>query len=128
MTHLSVRELYEIQPGSPQHRWLRDDFALFGGTLLYRIWSADRILLYVGVSQNPFERLRTHAQNAPWWPHATLITYQIFRAGHDALAAERTAIRTEAPLFNKRSAVSSGPSVGAARHRLPAQPETSRHD
>jgi predicted GIY-YIG superfamily endonuclease len=76
-----------------------------GVTLLYRLWDRWGRLLYVGISGNPIERWRTHAQKKRWWCAVDLITWEAHTKEHLALAAERTAIRSERPAHNRRSAV-----------------------
>lgn len=96
-----------VKPEMPAERWRREDLALpVGCTALYRMWGTIGGLLYVGITGNLIERWRRHAQKAPWWPEVDLITYETYPKEHLALAAERSAIRTERPAFNIRSATS----------------------
>lgn len=87
-------------------RWRREDLALpLGFTALYRTWDAAGALLYVGITGNPIERWRKHAQKTPWWSCVDLITCELYPKEYLALDAERAAIRAERPAFNIRSAV-----------------------
>jgi predicted GIY-YIG superfamily endonuclease len=65
----------------------------------------DGTLLYVGITNNPIERWRSHAQRKDWWCAVDRIEVADYPNLRTALAAEVTAIRTEAPLYNVRSAV-----------------------
>ena len=92
-----------VKPERPGQKWARDFEA---GTWLYRIYSADDTLLYVGVTTNPVERLRSyaHKRGRKWWVSVDRITLLWFAENYEALAAERTVIKSERPVHNKRSA------------------------
>lgn len=90
----------------PGDRWRAEDFDVIGdATLLYRMWTADRRLLYVGITGNPAERWMKHRQTKSWWPDVALIGHARYTHEWKALAAEVHAIRVERPLHNRRSAV-----------------------
>lgn len=79
-----------------------------GGTFIYQLRDdADR-LLYVGITGNPVERWRRHAQRKPWWPDVATIEYDIVPKESIALERERELIRRDRPLYNIRSAVARG--------------------
>ena len=65
----------------------------------------DDTLLYVGITSNPIERWRSHAQRKDWWCAVDRIAVEDHPNERSALAAEVMAIRTESPLYNVRSAV-----------------------
>lgn len=69
-------------------------------TALYRHWNADGILLYVGISLKPFERLAAHAYGSHWADDIASVTMEYFDSREDADAAERRAIREERPAHN----------------------------
>lgn len=69
-------------------------------TTLYRLFSADNQLLYVGVAGNPGRRFEQHAGEKPWWGEVAITELEHFATREEALAAERVAIRDEAPLYN----------------------------
>lgn len=77
------------------------------GVELYRLYNADDCLLYVGVSTNLVERLRSHAHRPPagkpWFGDVAYCSLENFREEWQALEAERAAIRSERPLYNIRS-------------------------
>ncbi|MFE7928356.1 GIY-YIG nuclease family protein [Streptomyces sp. NPDC057456] len=70
-------------------------------TALYRLRDAVGHLLYVGITTNPAERFRKHESLSPWWPlvAAHTVDWQTNRPA--AALAEATAIRDEAPLYNR---------------------------
>lgn len=76
---------------------------------LYRLYDAADRLLYVGVSCQVVERLRSnsHRCGKPWWSEVAYCTLESFPKGWQALEAEVSAIRRERPRYNKRSAVAS---------------------
>ena len=67
---------------------------------LYRHFSSDGGLLYVGVSRNPFERLADHIRRGDWSLEIATITLQWFDDQQEALDAEHAAIIAERPLWN----------------------------
>lgn len=90
----------------PTGNWRSDDLTVEGGvTLLYRMWTADRQLLYIGITGNPAERWMRHRRTKPWWPDVALIGHARYTHEWKALHAEVRAIRTERPIHNRRSAV-----------------------
>lgn len=73
-------------------------------TILYRFFDVDDALLYVGVTKRPSERWTAHRRTSAWWPSVAFLAFEIHPHDRAALDAETAAIRTELPLFNKRSA------------------------
>jgi predicted GIY-YIG superfamily endonuclease len=73
-------------------------------TALYRHFDTDGVLLYVGITNNPAARFKSHAQHAPWMDFAASHTGEWFESRDEALAAESAAIRAELPVFNKAGA------------------------
>lgn len=68
--------------------------------VLYRHFSSDGQLLYVGVSKNGFDRLADHVRSSDWRREIASITLQWFDDLDEALDAECAAINTERPLWN----------------------------
>lgn len=66
---------------------------------LYRHFSADGALLYVGVSVNAVSRLGGHRRSGWFWDIAT-ITLEHYDTKDEALLAEALAITYEKPLHN----------------------------
>lgn len=74
-----------------------------GGHQVYRLYGATfRDLLYVGVSWSALVRASQHRDSKQWWREITRIVVQNFPSRADAEQAERLAIITEAPLYNRQ--------------------------
>lgn len=69
-------------------------------TTLYRMYDADRVLLYVGISNRPHVRFAQHAADKPWWTEVAHIAVEHHPGRGWAAQAERHAIETEQPLYN----------------------------
>ena len=68
---------------------------------VYRCYDESGRLIYVGSSLNLFGRLATH-RNQTWWaPQVTKVVAKVYPNGVVAREAERKAIRTENPRWNK---------------------------
>lgn len=70
-------------------------------TELYRHFDAAGKLLYVGISLSTAVRLASHKTNSRWARQIASITIERFPTRAAALAAERAAIETEHPVYNK---------------------------
>lgn len=79
-------------------------------TAVYRFYDEDDRCLYVGITNNPDQRFRQHAESKHWWERVkhsrTLVMWYANRM--EAEAAEEHAIVTERPLFNIEHAVVEG--------------------
>lgn len=71
-----------------------------GPTKLYRHFDAEGRLLYVGISLGVLHRLAQHMNGSHWAEGIARVEVESFPTRGAALAAERTAIRTEQPLHN----------------------------
>lgn len=71
-----------------------------GTTYLYRLTDRYGTLLYIGITNNPDRRMEQHASTKPWWDEVRYGHLEVYRTRAQALAAERTAIRQERPLYN----------------------------
>ena len=69
-------------------------------TQLYRHFDKNNNLLYVGISLSTFNRLSQHKDHSGWFYGITNVTIEHFPTREEALAAERKAIKSEAPKFN----------------------------
>lgn len=71
-------------------------------TALYRLYDADDVLLYIGISNSPDFRWRAHlySDSKKWAPLATRRTDEWFETRSKAEAAEVAAIQAELPRFN----------------------------
>jgi predicted GIY-YIG superfamily endonuclease len=68
--------------------------------VLYRMFDRDGGLLYVGITNDPKVRFRTHSRSQPWWDQVANITVQNHTSREALADAEQKAIRTESPLYN----------------------------
>lgn len=68
--------------------------------ILYRHYNNPGRLLYVGITNDPPQRLRDHRQGSEWWDLVATTTYERFTSRAELMAAEQQAIRTEFPIFN----------------------------
>lgn len=68
--------------------------------VLYRMYSADNRLLYVGITNNPTTRFASHQQDKWWWDTVELIRLENFGSRAELRQAERDAIKAELPLHN----------------------------
>lgn len=76
---------------------------------LYRCYSSDEQLLYIGISIRAATRLREHGAQSSWFGSVARIAVEHFASRGDAASAELLAIRTERPKFNIVGKVDSPP-------------------
>lgn len=69
---------------------------------LYRHWSRDNRLLYVGISYNPVHRTDQHIAQSDWALDIAWVSVEYFETRAEAERAERAAITNEAPMWNKQ--------------------------
>jgi predicted GIY-YIG superfamily endonuclease len=67
---------------------------------VYRLFSANDELLYVGITTDPYVRWRQHQRNKPWADEVTHYLLQRFAYPDLAAAAESRAISNEQPKYN----------------------------
>ncbi len=89
--HIYLEEVTKVFPPRPP---------LPVGHLVYRHYTAEGILLYVGYTSRLEERQRSHRQSATWWCESARMEVERFDTRDAALLAELDAIRTEHPLWN----------------------------
>jgi len=70
--------------------------------ILYRFWNDADELLYVGVTMNFVDRMRTHRREQQWSSEITKITIERFETREDVLVAEKAAIVDESPRYNSQ--------------------------
>ena len=94
---------------------------------VYRFFRADGVLLYVGITADPWTRFNQH-EFAPWAAHADLDRTKVdwYADRATAKAVETAAIKTERPLANKLGAVDDD-GRRIAWHRLRWEHMTPRH-
>jgi hypothetical protein len=70
---------------------------------VYRLWSADGELLYVGCTAGYVRgRLRDHEKRRPWYAEVAKVTVETVAGYKAGLRVERRAIETESPRYNVR--------------------------
>lgn len=74
-------------------------------TSLYRLYDEEGVLLYVGIAGNPGRRFEQHRGQKPWWHEVSSMSLEHFDTRDEALIAEKDAIVTEHPLYNRQHSV-----------------------
>lgn len=70
-------------------------------TAVYRAFSEDGALLYLGVSCDPNLRMKTHRSLSRWGASVSSVTFKWYTSRDAALNAEAIGIFTEKPVFNR---------------------------
>jgi predicted GIY-YIG superfamily endonuclease len=70
------------------------------GHALYRCFSADGELLYIGITSRGRKRFDNHAKDQVWWRQCSRIEIEHLETRAEALLAEAEAIKTECPTHN----------------------------
>lgn len=94
--------LMMASPIDPDDRpsWKQFTTAPPGAELLYRLYSADMELLYVGITWNPFVRWTDHSKTKAWWGAVALAEVYLCRDDRDARDWETWCIKTLEPKHN----------------------------
>lgn len=71
-----------------------------GTTYLYRLFSANHHLLYVGIGKSALVRLGSHLTDQPWADEIAHASVERFETRGEAEAAEKAAIKQELPRYN----------------------------
>jgi predicted GIY-YIG superfamily endonuclease len=71
-----------------------------GVYVLYRLYNSEGVLLYVGITTAPEQRMVPHALEKSWWPEVAERTLTWYGSKPDASIAEDIAIYEEKPLYN----------------------------
>lgn len=69
---------------------------------VYRFYSADDVLLYVGLTNDPDQRECMHRLYSPWYLRAARREVEWHPTRAAAAAAEKHTIRSEDPQFNRQ--------------------------
>lgn len=85
---------------------------------LYRFYDADLQPLYIGITSCYATRLNSHRKRSEWWPLAEYIAISVYPTGKAVEEAERAALRSEKPRFNKQGV--RGPANVPINTRAPA--------
>ncbi|MET9676446.1 GIY-YIG nuclease family protein [Streptomyces sp. NPDC006482] len=90
---------------------------------VYRLYDADGALLYIGMTRNEASRWKDHRKEMLWWPEVTDKHLTWYDTRWQAWDAERLAIRTEGPRYNKSSWPDMAPQLPPG---VPPQPHGAR--
>lgn len=71
-------------------------------TAVYRLFSSDGRLLYIGMSKDPEFRWKAHELVQPWWPEVADRWCEWYDSRDEASDAEREAILAEDPVYNRQ--------------------------
>jgi predicted GIY-YIG superfamily endonuclease len=67
---------------------------------LYRFWSRDGVLLYIGITSDAFTRFKAHSRSKDWFLEVHSATLDHFESRDELAEAEIAAIKREKPLYN----------------------------
>jgi predicted GIY-YIG superfamily endonuclease len=90
-------------------------------TAVYRLYDADEVLLYVGVTKNFEARRQQHKATRPWWPRVKRPVVDLYDDEQEALQVELDAIKREHPVHNVAQTnqhYRSRRETGTARHYM----------
>ncbi|MER6477129.1 GIY-YIG nuclease family protein [Streptomyces filamentosus] len=90
---------------------------------VYRLYDEHEALLYIGVTRNPPSRWKDHRKEMFWWREVTDKRLTWYSTHEEAWEAERHAIRTEGPRYNKSSWPGMAPQLPPG---VPPQPSGTR--
>lgn len=79
--------------------------------VLYRFYSDEDALLYIGITNDPSARFSQHRRDQPWWRAVSVIRLERFDSRDAVAQAEREAIVGERPKYNKTYAGTSPESL-----------------
>lgn len=68
---------------------------------LYRFFNANNELLYVGITNNPFNRFSGHSKDKDWFKEIAYSTFEHYPNRLSVDKAETLAIKSEKPKYNK---------------------------
>lgn len=85
--------------------------------ILYRMFNKSDELLYVGLTNDPKGRTKSHGKQRPWFDEVDHITVTTYPSREELAYAEQVAIRTEHPRYNV--ALRSIPRPVAVERRCP---------
>lgn len=84
-------------------------------TALYRLYSADDVLLYVGITTDTAVRWQAHS-TSKWWPQVARKEVEWFEQRAEAASAEIATIKAEKPAHNRAHADYHPPLGVSVRH------------
>lgn len=82
---------------------------------VYRVYSKDGRLLYIGASPSPLNRAKLHSDYKHWATEIDTIKCEWFATKAEAFAAEAEMIRSECPEWNVKHHISPKKTVRSVR-------------
>ncbi len=70
------------------------------GTLVYRAYTADKRLIYVGMTDDIFQRMAAHRSGSEWWGFAEYLMVEEYPTRSQASIREAELVAMHAPRFN----------------------------
>jgi predicted GIY-YIG superfamily endonuclease len=104
-----------VEPPAPR----RFDLKLRGRTAVYRAYTADDKLLYVGITDSVYARMAKHQTGSDWWALADYLLVEDYAERREALSRERQLIKQHQPPYNT---VHKHPALKAKAKREAARP------
>lgn len=68
--------------------------------MVYRLYSADQRIIYIGITNSWARRRLNHARVQPWWGEVARVELESFPSREDAASRERTLIAFHRPDYN----------------------------
>lgn len=96
--------------------------------VLYRFFSAGGELLYVGITNDPWRRFSQHRSQKDWWADVSTICQQSFTTLDELKCAEKRAIQSENPRYNKQFATTDQVQASAPQFVTTDQVQASAHE
>lgn len=91
--------VFEIAPDD-RKSWKKLGQAQPAHELVYRLYDANKALLYVGITWHPFARWTAHAASKAWWGEVRFGSLKEYPDDRSARDAETIAIHAERPRHN----------------------------
>ncbi len=91
-----------------------------GPTAVYRLFSREDVLLYIGAANRIEERFSTHRGTKRWWPEVARHEIEWHDKREAAERAEAVAINAERPLYNIMIPALDGSGRTTIRYDAPA--------
>lgn len=70
-------------------------------TALYRLYDAEDRLLYIGITNSPDSRWKSHAHKSPWWPQVAAKHVEWLPTRQQAKREERAGVEEHNPPYNR---------------------------
>jgi hypothetical protein len=98
VNRLRVRYQYELVPVRHPRCWQRS--LELWRAYVYECYAADGTLLYVGLTEDPWQRQASHRRSSPWYPDLDHVLLRIVACRDGASQLEQQVIHDREPLYN----------------------------